>query len=379
MSVPSNPSAFRRYGRFLGSATLTLGVIALSAGAIVFSVGLLNDRASAVPQPEAAPAVPVSAVPIVMEDGYTLPRRFVGQVEARSTVSLSFELNGKLVALPVDEGDLVAEGQVIARLDTELLEAEVARLTATRAAAKAQLVFAQARLTRAEQLQQQGFTSTETLDQALAARDELVNRIAQTDAALTAVEINISKSTLYAPFAGQIAAQSADMAETISAGQQIVSVVETSAPEFRVGLPLDIPAKALGEATVEIGDRLVQARLKRLRPDIDPVTRTRTALFALPKDTPVVFGQTAALLFETTVNQPGAWVAVDALKSGEGSVWTLLVVRDGVLDTAAVEILHIDGDRAYVRGTFEEGMQIVAQGAHRVVAGQTVSVLPQGN
>lgn len=118
------------------------------------------------------------------------------------------------------------------------------------------------------------------------------------------------------------------------------------------------------------------ATLKRLRPDVDPVTRTRTALFSLPADTPVVFGQTAALLSETEVAATGAWIPVDALQSAEGSVWSVLIVRDGVLDTAAVEILHIDGERAYMRGTFEDGIQIVAAGAHRVVSGQTVSVLP---
>jgi len=377
MSEAAKPTILQRVLRATGRTTLTLGFVAASGAAIVFGVGILNDRAAAVPEPEAAAPIPVEAQKLVVTEGYTLPRAFMGQIEARSAVDLSFELGGRLDQLSVEEGDHVEKGQVIAALDTDLLQADVTRLSASRAASVAQLEFAENRLARAEQLQSQGFTSTETLDQALAARDELLNRIAETDAALRAVDINIEKSVLRAPFSGQIASQSVDETETISAGQQIVRVMETSVPEVRVGLPLDITADALANVTIQINGEDVPALLKRLRPDVDTVTRTRTAIFALEIDTDVIFGQTVALQLETVVSKPGAWVPVDALQSGEGSVWRILVIDDNVIRQAAVEILHIDGPNAFVRGTFEDGMQIVTAGAHRVVSGQTVTVLGQ--
>lgn len=375
MAVPDLKTLTRRLAKQTLKATITLGVVGLSGVAVLSSVSILNIRAEAVPDPVAAPPVPVSVAALKLEDGYSLPRRFVGQIEARSTVSLSFELGGKLAELPVEEGYIVESGQLIARLDTDLLQAEMTRLKAARAASSAQLEFAQSRLTRAEQLQTQGFTSTETLDQARAGRDELTNRIAEIDALLAAVEINIAKSALYAPFSGQIAAQAAEVSETIGAGQQIVTVIETAVPELRVGLPLSIDAAQLSDVSVVIAGVTVPATLKWLRPDIDPVTRTRIGLFSLTYETPIIFGQSAALLLDTEVVTEGAWIPVDALQSGEGSVWTVLMVRGDALDTAAVEILHIEGDRAYVRGTFEDGARIVTAGAHRVVSGQTVTVL----
>lgn len=375
MSKTAEPSILKRALRAAGRTTLTLGCVAAAGAAVVFGVGILNDRAAAVPEPEAAAPIPVEATRIVMSDGYTLPRAFMGQIEARASVDLSFELSGRLDRLVAEEGEHVEKGQVIAALDTDLLQADVTRLTAARAASVAQLEFAESRLSRAQQLQRQGFTSTETLDQALAARDELLNRIAETDAAIRAVEINIEKSVLHAPFSGQIATQSVDETETITAGQHIVRVMETSVPEVRVGLPLEISEEELAAVTVEIDGVDIPATLKRLRPDVDPVTRTRTALFALDPQTAVVFGQTVALRLDTPVSASGAWVPVDALLSGEGSVWRILVIEDDKVRQAAVEILHIDGPSAFVRGTFEDGMQIVTAGAHRVVAGQTVTVL----
>jgi RND family efflux transporter MFP subunit len=375
MPAATTPSKVNRLTSALGRATLTLGVVAAAGVAIVTATGLLADRAAAVPDQKAAQAVPVSVAPLTMTDRYNLPRRFVGQIEAGADVSLSFELGGKLTALYVDEGDAVEQGQIIARLDTDLLEVEATRLKASRAATLARLAFAQTRLTRAEQLQKQGFTSTETLDQALSERDALTNQIAEIDAALFAVEINIKKSILRSPFTGQIAARSVDRAETISAGQQVVSAMETSAPKLRVGLPLDLSAADLAQVSVDVSGTTVSATLERLRPDIDPVTRTRTAIFTLDTDNPVLFGQTAALLLQTEVLTQGAWVPTGALQSGQGSVWTVLIVTDDKLHTAAVEILHIEDDRAFVRGTFKDGTRFVTSGAHRVVAGQTVTII----
>lgn len=375
MADATKASFVKRAKTLVLQGTATLLTIGIAGVVLVIGVGILNDRAAAVPEPDAAPALPVSVETLRIEDSYTLPRRFIGQIEARASVSLSFELGGRIDKLLVEEGDTVTAGQGIARLDIDLLDADRRRLKASRAASKAQLVSAESRLARAMQLQKQGFTSQETLDQALAARDELSNRIAETDAALDTVAINIEKSVLFAPFDGQIAAQNVDAAETIQAGQEIVTVMETSAPEFRVGLPLGVSADALATVQIDVGGQELPATLKRIRPDIDPVTRTRTALFALDTDRDVVFGQTAALVMRSTVMAQGAWVPADALQSGEGSVWTVMVVVGDKLQPAAVEILHIEDQQAFVIGSFDEGARIVTSGAHRIVGGQTVTIV----
>ncbi len=375
MSGSESPTFAKRLLTMIGRSIVTLGVAALAGLALVTGVGVLGDRAAAVPDPEAAAPIPVQVEMVHFASGYSVPRRFVGQIEARSNLSLSFELGGRINDLLVDEGDLVTQGQVLARLDTDLLDAEETQLKASRAALSAQLVFAESRLTRAKQLQKQGFTSRETYDEALAARDELTNRIAETDAALRSIAINLEKSVLLSPVSGQIAAQNVEQSETVQAGQQVVSVMATGQPELRVGLPLNVDAAQLEDLQIDIAGRTLQAELKRLRPDIDPVTRTRTAIFTIEETGALLFGQTAALVLQTEIETPGVWVPLDALQSGNGSVWTVMVVVDDKLRRAAAEILHIDGARAFVRGSFEPGDRIVIAGAHRVVPGQTVSVI----
>ena len=366
----------RQRNRKVTSAVATGFVILTAFAAVAAGSSVLTDRAKAKEQFEVAQATPVSAKPIEMSAGFVVARDFLGQVEATRSAEISFELGGLITALAVKEGDLVSKGEVVARLDTALLEAEHNRLAASRQALEAQLEFAESQLARAQILQTEGFASEETVEQTIARRDELDSRIRELDAALAAVDINRTKSTLRAPFSGRVGAQFRDTGETVAAGNPIVSVIETGPPEIRVGLPLSVDLVALTNTHVRIDGLSHRADLIRVRPDIDPVTRTRTALFRLTDEIPVLDGQTVTLSLKTTIAEPGAWVALDALSAGANGAWNVLVV-DGeeTVRSALVEVLHVDAGRAFIRGTFPANARIVTTGGHRVVPGQRVTVL----
>ena len=123
-----------RMSRWILSGTLTLIVIAGAVAAVMFGAAALANRSADAPEPAAAAMTRVAGETLQRQDSYRVGREFVGQVEARATVDLSFELGGRLVSLLVDEGDEVAAGQVVASLDTALLEAEETRQRAARAA-----------------------------------------------------------------------------------------------------------------------------------------------------------------------------------------------------------------------------------------------------
>ncbi|EBA11962.1 secretion protein HlyD [Roseobacter sp. CCS2] len=364
----------RRTGILIGTAL----AIAVAVAAVMFGSDALAKRAEAAPPPAPATLATVAVTPVQFEDHYITTRRFLGQVEATADAVLSFELAGRLAALMVDEGESVSAGAVIARLDTALLEAERLRLAASKDATLAQLTFAETRLKRAEQLLVDGFSSQETLDQARATRDELTSRIAEIDAGLTTVAINIEKSELRAPFDGRVGALDVEISETVNPGQMILTLIETNDPIVRVGLPLSVTEDDLQNARIDMAGQQHQADLLQLRPDIDPTTRTRTALFALDTQANLTFGQTATLLVDVTVPARGAWVSLDALQQGSGSIWTVLVVDAGTVRTAAVEVLFQQSNRAFVQGSFTEGAQLISTGAHRVVPGQQVQLAGSG-
>ena len=368
-------SFFRRVVRFVFVVTSTVAVIASAGFAVQTGASILAARAADTPPPDAAPLTAVSVRTLTQADGYTVPRSFVGQVEPRKTVALSFELAGRLADVLVDEGDTVVAGQLLARQDIDLLQADRDRQQAARKAVEAQLAFALQTLERSEALLDRGFASQERLDQSMATRDELNARISEIDATLATIDIQLQKAELFAPFDGRITRRVLDGGEAVGAGQVLVEVVETGVPQIRVGLPLSIDESALATAQIRVNGGSYAATLASFRPDIDPVTRTRTALFDIETDSAMALGQTARLELTTHVIEDGTWVPLRSLKEGDKGQWTLLVVdADNVVRRASVLVIHATSDEAYVQGSFPTGTRMIEEGPQRVTLGQTVQI-----
>ncbi len=362
---------FLRTARQLG---LTLIALAGAVLAVQFGASELGRRAEAAPDPEPAQQIPVSTKPLKIEHGYTVRRTFIGQVEPQKTTSLSFELAGRLSDVLVEEGDYVRKGQLLANQDVSLLKSEQVQLQASRAATKAQLRFADQTVERNSALTERGFTSQAGLDEALSRQSELRARITEIDARLENVEIRISKSELVAPFDGQITDRLVDGAETLNPGQPVLGLLELRKPQVRIGIALDVRKEELKSATIEIDGREHTATLIVLRPDVDPVTRARTAVFELDTLEDPVFGQTAQLVFRKEVAAEGVWLPTTSLKEGARGQWTVLMVdAENTVRAAGVEILYVEGDRVFVRGAFPDGTILIDEGPQRVTVGQSVS------
>lgn len=371
------PSFIQKAWRASLRTTLTLGVAAVAVFAVVIGSQELTRRAEAAPAPEPAPTILVETVPLVLEQGYEITRSFVGQIEAQRTASVSFELNGRLESVLVDEGQTVELGQHIATLDTRLLDAERDSLEARKSALEAQLRFATQTVERQSRLNTQGFASQAALDEALSRLDELSARISEVDAGLLTNAIQAEKSKVYAPFAGKVTERRVDGGESVAPGQTLVEIVENSAPHVRVGVPLEITENDLSASVIEIDGRARDASLVTLRPDVDPVTRTRTAIFEVQSDARVTFGQTARLRLNDLVESAGLWVPLTTLKEGLRGRWTLLAVdKDDTVRSLSVQVLHTDEDRVFVRGAFPDGVQLITAGPQRVTVGQIVDRQP---
>ncbi|MCA0928075.1 efflux RND transporter periplasmic adaptor subunit [Ruegeria profundi] len=371
---PKRPTLLSRLLRGTVRIGLTVSVIALAAGAVYLGASELTRRANAVPAPDAAAVTPVSVTPIKQETSFTVDRVFIGQVEPQRSADISFELNGRLDKILVDEGEEVVKGQLLATLDIALLEVEQDRLTASRDAIAAQLAFAEKTVERNTKLIGQGFTSQARLDEAVAQQDELLSRIGELDAALRDVTVRIQKSSIEAPFAGRITSRHVDGGETLQSGEMVLGMVEVLSPQVRIGIPLDVNPSLLSNVEIEIADARYQAKLATLRPDIDPLTRTRTALFDLKNGLDVAFGQTARVHVHDPVESVGTWVPTTALKEGARGQWTLLVAdAQKTVRVASVEVLHAEDERVFVRGVFPDGTVLIDKGPQRVTAGQRVT------
>ena len=374
-----NAPLWKRALRRVVTLTGTASVIALAAGTVWIASTTLATRADAVEPPPPAPITSITALHVSPVDHMTITRSFHGQVEAAQTVDLSFEQGGRLNVLSVDEGDRVVAGQVIAQLDTRILDAERVRLVASRKALVAQAELSRRTTLRQTELRDRGFASDQAVDNVALGLTALEAQIAEMDAAITQVDVRLSQTELRAPFDGTIGARNVDPGAILAVGTPVLNIRENTRAQFRVGLDPKLARHVSDHpATITLDGVDYDATFAGFRPDLDAQTRTRTALFDIDTDDPVYLAS-GTLTLTTSLDQSGYAVPLRALRDGVRGLWTVLLLEPDADDlftarAAAVEVIQIEGDVAYVRGTLQGDALIVPDGTHRLVPGDRVRI-----
>jgi len=373
---------WRRITTGVGRMAVTLAFVGVAVGAGVMAHGALSARAVQGDGPLPAPRTSIVPQVLHMEHTISLERRFTGQFEAPQEVALAFEEGGTIATVLVREGDRVEAGVVVATLDTRLLDADRVRLQASRAALAAQVELARRTNDRQTALLAEGHVTRQRVDETSLQLAQLNAAIAEIDAGIAALDVRLSKAEIRAPFAGVIGARVLDAGAVAGPGAAVVTLLEGGPARFRVGLAPDLAARLVPGIMVEIetASGPLAARLARLTPDLDATTRTRVALFDLAQSAVAPPSRTTGeVVISDEITAEGAWVPVSALRQGPRGSWVILTV-DGTGDGAtiqveAAEVLHLDADRAFVRGSFADGTLFVPAGNHRIVPGERVRVI----
>lgn len=198
-----------------------------------------------------------------LPDGFA---RANGRIEAER-VDVAVKFGGRIAEVLVDEGQMVAAGHTIARIDSTELEAqiraaeaatrqaqqELAQAKALEAQREGELAYAKAELSRAEKLSADGYATGETLDQrrsahitAVAALNTARAQIASAEAAIkasqasvAALHANLAEYTLVAPRGGRVQYRLAEPGEVLAAGGKVVSLLDLTDVYMDVYLPTD--------------------------------------------------------------------------------------------------------------------------------------------
>lgn len=373
-------SGFRKaLGRGV-TVTVTLLVCTAAAVAVIGGFSLIAERGDAAPV-VAAPRTSVGVISVQRVPGYAVSRRFTGQIEAAARTDLGFELSGRIADVLVEEGDVVARGAVLARLDISALIPERAALEAELAALAADAELARLTLARNDALTERGFRSVAAQDEARLTLARAEAGMAALRARIAGVDVRLEKSVLTAPYDARIGARMADPGQTAAAGQSVLVLFDAAPARARVGLPPDLAAAlAVGDrVTVESNGAVMDAVVRQIRPDLDPLTRSRSVVVTLPEGAAPVLGDTVALLLTQAVDDPGFWAPLSALREGVRGSWSVMAVEatpeGDRARTAAVEVIHSDGNRVFLRGLLPEAARIVAEAPDRVAPGQLVLAL----
>ncbi len=321
--------------------------------------------------PAAEPVVqPVKVIEISAGDG-AVKRDLPATVRASQRANLSFQVPGKLVELPVKDGQEVTKGQLLARLD----EADY-RISLN--AAEAQLNSAKANFERAEELIEKDYVSRSDYDKLKAAFD-----IASSDYEKAAKALRDTR--MKAPFDGAVARVIVDNFQEVQAKQDILSLQNNKLLEVVVNIPENLVLRSKGDANVELNaslegipDKKFPLSVKEFSTDADPETRTYQYVLTID-DT---FGENILPGMTAMVNARRTDLAVtgrtviplSALVAGEDSdkrVWT--VGADNKVSTSVVTTGNLVGsDSIAVLSGLNAGDRVVVAGISALIEGMKV-------
>lgn len=261
-----------------------LGIIAVLLLIAAYVVLAGDDGANAADDNTQAPVV------TVVSPGQTSVE---GVVSASGTIAARREMpvgvvgeGGRVVSVPVDAGDWVSQGQVLAVIDRSVQSQQAQAQAAQIGVARADANLAQANLDRALQLVERGFISKADVDRLTSTRDAAVARVQVAEAQLRELRARNARLNIVAPAAGLLLQRNVEPGQTVSAGTPpLFSIARGGEMEMLAQLNEDQLAglsQGIQASVVPTGsDKSFAGQVWQLSPVIDPQNRQGTARIAL--------------------------------------------------------------------------------------------------
>jgi RND family efflux transporter MFP subunit len=293
---------------------------------------------------------------------------FVGKVDAKQRVDLSFEVAGRLTQLPLRPGVFVQAGTLIAELSSKPFALALE-------AASAQQALAQSDLRRKRELLREGAVSSALVDDA-------VQMLRLRDAQLAQANKALSDTRLYAPFDAHLAHRYLDNHMMVQPGQPIVRLHDLGELFIRISVPEKLFA-ALNQAGIDLfatfdvtGDQQFPLRLQEYEGEAGDIAQTYAVTLAMP---PVPGIQLLPGMNTTVIAQrrdlvPSLWVPSEALVSdpeGNFLVW-VVTEGDGLVTSRRVQIGTADDEGVRIESGVSEGETIVTAGAQQLRPGMRI-------
>jgi multidrug efflux system membrane fusion protein len=309
---------------------------------------------------------------------------FAAEVRARTESRLSFRVGGKIVARPVDLGDTVKAGQVLAQIDAQDLKLGEEAARAAVLAAQANLDQTAADFKRFKELRDQGFISSAELERRETAVKAAQAQLDQARAQRSVQGNQAGYAALVAGASGVITGVDAEPGMVVAAGTPVVRLahdgprdVVFAVPEDRIGL-IQLLARDKGRFSVTLwgqnGAAPIAATIREVAAAADPVTRTFAVKADIgPAGAATRLGQTATVRMALPQVAGVVKLPLSALKEEQGRtvVW---VVDKGAMTVAAqpVQVGAAEGNDAVITGGLTAGAVVVTAGVHVLTPGQKV-------
>ncbi|MGI4861673.1 MAG: efflux RND transporter periplasmic adaptor subunit [Janthinobacterium lividum] len=374
----------KQRNRFILFALLAVGLALVVLLALRFT-------ASRKTPPHGDPATPVTVARATRRD---IPLRIdaLGTVTPRSTITVKTQVSGTLNAVLVKEGQTVKAGQVVARIDSRALRAQMLAAQGTLEHDQAELHNAEVDLQRYRNLIAGGSVSKQTLDTAVSTANQYRGTVKYDQGTVENLRVQVGYCDIVAPVSGRIGLLSTDAGNyVLSSDTTGIATITSEDPttvvfsvtEEQIGDVVDafhdngaLPVTLLDrDKTATIGQGTLAA--------IDNIVNTTTGMVKLKAAAANPDGRLFPERFvnvRMTVGTARHALVVPgvAVQRGASGSFVLVLGSDNKAHLRHIETGVSDGsDTVVSSGALQDNDQVIVEGADKLDDGSAVRVVKE--
>jgi membrane fusion protein, multidrug efflux system len=364
--------------------------------------------------PPAMPAVPVSVAKVAQEAVPT-ELRVVGTGEASAIVQVKSQIAGELLSVNFTEGQNVAKGELLFRIDARPYEdalhqaeamverdrAQIAQAEASLARDNAQVKFADSDAQRQAQLNQGGLTPRSTFDQAQsnaeAARATVNATKAGVDtaraalqadqAAVNAAKLNLAYCDIHAPLAGRTGNLLVHAGNLVKANDVPLVVINQIAPMF---VNFNVPEQHLGAIrrlnaqrplsvrvfSQDAPDRMAVGHLATIDNAVDTTTGTIHLKATFPNSDGMLWpGEFVTVILTLDTIQNATVIPSEAVQASQQGQFVYAVKADQHVEMRPITVSRTVGNKTVVASGVAPGDTVVTDGQLRLFPGAEIKAV----
>jgi RND family efflux transporter MFP subunit len=313
--------------------------------------------------------VGVTRVPTTIE--------IIGNIAARYDMPIGVEGDGgRVAAIYVEAGDHVKKGQVLARLNVAVLQAQVANLEAALEQSRAEAELADAEYRRAMAVGSAGALSVEETQRRQSTAATAAAKVKFAAAQLAEARARLARTEIRAPADGTLLTRNVEVGQTATpGGEALFRLSEGGEVELRGQVAeQDLPLLRIGEeAVVRLSGTspAYPGKVRLLGAVIDPQTRLGSVRVALQPDPNLRPGAFARA--EVTVSNAERKVLPQtAVLTDDKGTYVLIVTAQNTVERRAVRVSGIVGNHVTIADGVKEKEEVVATAGAFLEIGETV-------
>ena len=307
-----------------------------------------NEEASTVNAAPVAQAIGPQNVAVARIDTLRSGPAISGALVADREARIRAEISGAVLATSVEQGERVSAGTVLARLDDANVRDAAISARSTVAQATVAAEQSARELQRSKTLAAAGAIAERDVEGAERAHLGAQAQLADARARLSSAEKNVRSTIIRAPFAGVISERAVSPGDVVAPGAALFTVIDPRSLRVEASVPTSALAEVRVGApvlfTVNGSDRVLEGRVTRVNPMVDPQTKQVRLLASVPNQAGAlvaglfVEGRVASekrvgvMIPEAAIDQTGIAPSVMRLRGGKVEK---VEIQLGVRDEAA--------------------------------------------